>query len=186
MGGRANPGRMGYTARVMRVPEHRRFRVWRAAAAVWAVCLGAASPSWAASDFEDIAVIYEALNRVLESQPTGVAVPRRNPETGNSGTSTAVETEIQADGTPCRKYQRTYGGGAEARLVTGKACRAGKGIWNVVEETEVEPAPPWREPSPKSTSAAVMRPPRSVVVRSEKVILNGAWPQRVEALMPRP
>ena len=147
--GSANPGGMGYTGRLMRVPEHGRSRAWRAAAAVLAVCLGGGASAWAASEFEDIAVIYEALNQVLESQPTGVAVPWRNPETGNSGTITAVETEIRADGTPCRTYWRTYDGGAEARLVTGKACRTGNGVWNVVEESEVELAPPWREPEPE-------------------------------------
>lgn len=106
-------------------------------------------PAWAASDFEDIAVIFETLNQVLENQPTGVSVTWSNPQTGNSGTITAIATEIQADGTPCREYHRTYPGDATANLVAGKACRTGNGVWNVVEESEVEAAPPWSEPDPE-------------------------------------
>ena len=124
----------------------------RAKHAIVGLTLGlmlASAPAWAASDFEDIAVIFETLNQVLENQPTGVSVPWNNPETGNSGTITAVATEIQPDGTPCREYHRTYPGDTASQLVAGKACRTGNGVWSVVEESEVEIAPPWVEPEPE-------------------------------------
>ena len=110
---------------------------------------GITTPARAVTDFEDISVIVEVLNRVLEFERTGTVVPWENPKTGNSGTIMPIETILGDDGTPCRVYERTYVSGDQSKVVKGKACRSNAGVWKVVEESDVEvAAPEWVEPLP--------------------------------------
>ena len=79
-----------------------------------------------AAQVADEEYVKPLLNRVLETEKTGVELPWSNPDTGSSGIIVIERTFYRDPGTPCRDYRRTLE-------------RAG--------------APPWRSRAPAAGSA---------------------------------
>jgi surface antigen len=68
----------------------------------------------------------------LESTRTNVATTWRNPDTGNYGAITPVETYRTSQGQYCREYTQTVVVGGQARQAYGTACRQPDGSWLIV------------------------------------------------------
>jgi len=68
----------------------------------------------------------------LESTRTNVATTWRNPDTGNYGSITPVETYRTSQGQYCREYTQTVFIGGQARQAYGTACRQPDGSWMIV------------------------------------------------------
>lgn len=111
--------------------------------------LAVAGAAAASDDFRDISVVIGSVNRVLETERTGVPSRWSNAETGNHGTVTVTRTYYRSDGVPCREYLRTTEGSGGAKVtVTGVGCRTGPGAWKLDED------------KPSSASAALPTAPR--------------------------
>lgn len=54
-----------------------------------------------------------------------------NPETGNSGTITAIERTINSNGKPCRKFETTVASFSGVSIYNGEACEHKKGAWSL-------------------------------------------------------
>lgn len=54
-----------------------------------------------------------------------------NPETGNSGTITAIERTINSNGKPCRKFETTVASFGGVSIYNGEACEHKKGKWSL-------------------------------------------------------
>ncbi len=109
---------------------------------VAAIIGGATVPAEAAAEFDDVSVIYRALNNVLENNRIGAVSRWRNAETGNRGTIKPVRTFFEGSA-PCRDYERTYrrqGGAVET--IGGTACRSARGVWKVRKEWGIGPSTP--------------------------------------------
>lgn len=68
----------------------------------------------------------------LESTRTNVATTWRNPDTGNYGSITPVETYRTSQGQYCREYTQTVVIGGQAQQAYGTACRQPDGSWLIV------------------------------------------------------
>lgn len=123
----------------------------------------------------------EAIEWLLETEPTGAAVPWANSRSGYSGTVTVTQTWYRADGTPCREYAVTATPGEPQMTLTGKTikgtgCRAATGAWNLSEDAPAPIAvaafsPPSKKPpepnapSPDTPRAAAAEPSPAPAVR---------------------
>jgi len=125
---------------------------------VFPMFLGAV-PAGAVADKRDVASMHEALNRLLQSAGPNSTIKWSNPQTGNSGTITAIETRFGAEG-PCWRYRRSYGAPGPVFTVDGTACENVPGLWEIVEEN---PARPLRRhlPCKRGRIALSHRPPRA-------------------------
>jgi len=74
----------------------------------------------------------QTANEALESNPTGKTSSWSNPDSGNSGTITPMQTSYLTSGEPCREYQQTITVNSETQQTTGKACRNENGIWYIL------------------------------------------------------
>lgn len=72
-----------------------------------------------------------ALNRTLESNPTGQTRAWTNPDTHNRYRVTPVKTYKQ-NGEFCRRYHMTAVIDGKAEKLTGNACRQPNGVWKTV------------------------------------------------------
>lgn len=52
-----------------------------------------------------------------------------NPDTGSSGTITAIENTISGDGRPCRKFSTTLDSFMGISLYDGETCELREGLW---------------------------------------------------------
>jgi surface antigen len=68
----------------------------------------------------------------LESTRTNMATTWRNPDTGNYGSITPVETYRTSQGQYCREYTQTVVIGGQAQQAYGTACRQPDGSWMIV------------------------------------------------------
>jgi surface antigen len=68
----------------------------------------------------------------LESTRTNVATTWRNPDTGNYGAITPVETYRTSQGQYCREYTQTVVVGGRTQQAYGTACRQPDGSWLIV------------------------------------------------------
>lgn len=79
---------------------------------------------------------HEALkttrDRSLESAPMGQSNQWRNPDSGNYGTFTPVNTYQRADGSYCREFSQTVTVGGKTQEAYGTACRQADGSWKIV------------------------------------------------------
>jgi surface antigen len=69
----------------------------------------------------------------LENTRTNVTTTWVNPDTGNSGSLTPVETYQTSSGGYCREYQQTVYIGGERQQAYGTACRQPDGTWKIVK-----------------------------------------------------
>lgn len=69
----------------------------------------------------------------LESAPSGQTASWRNPDSGNSGTTTPTRTYQAQSGKYCREYEQTITIGGETQAAYGTACRQPDGKWRVVQ-----------------------------------------------------
>ena len=88
-----------------------------------------------AAQVADEEYVKPLLNRVLETEKTGVELPWSNPDTGSSGIIVIERTFYRDPGTPCRDYRRTLErAGAPALEIQGTGCRIGPREWALDEE----------------------------------------------------
>lgn len=69
----------------------------------------------------------------LESAPSGTTTNWRNPDSGNSGTTTPTRTYQAQSGEYCREYEQTVTIGDKTQAAYGTACRQPDGKWKVVQ-----------------------------------------------------
>ena len=69
----------------------------------------------------------------LENTRTHTTTPWQNPDTGNSGSITPVETYKSPEGQYCREYIQKVMVGGEEQQAYGTACRQPDGSWKVVQ-----------------------------------------------------
>jgi len=68
----------------------------------------------------------------LEHAPTNTATPWRNPDSGNGGQITPIETYKAKSGEYCREYQQTIWVGGKEQQAYGTACRQPDGSWKII------------------------------------------------------
>lgn len=68
----------------------------------------------------------------LEYAPTRTTTNWRNPDSGNYGSITPVETYQTAQGQYCREYHQNIVVGGEAQRAFGTACRQPDGTWRII------------------------------------------------------
>lgn len=69
----------------------------------------------------------------LESTRSNVATTWRNPDTGNYGSITPVETYQTSRGQYCREYTQTVVIGGRSQQAYGTACRQADGSWMIIK-----------------------------------------------------
>jgi surface antigen len=83
-------------------------------------------------DRADRAAMQNTMQRSLESAPMGQPSQWRNPDSGNFGTVTPVNTYQRADGSYCREFSQTVTVGGKTQEAYGTACRQADGSWKIV------------------------------------------------------
>jgi surface antigen len=68
----------------------------------------------------------------LENTRTSATTTWRNPDTGNYGSITPVETYRTNQGQYCREYTQTVVVGGQAQQAYGTACRQPDGSWLII------------------------------------------------------
>ena len=74
-----------------------------------------------------------ATHSALEFAPSGTSTTWRNPDSGNSGTTTPTRSYQAQTGEYCREYEQTVTIGDETQSAFGTACRQPDGKWRVVQ-----------------------------------------------------
>lgn len=74
-----------------------------------------------------------ATHNALKSSSTGTSTSWRNPDSGNSGTTTPTRTYQSQNGEYCREYEQTVTIGDETQTAYGSACRQPDGKWRLVQ-----------------------------------------------------
>lgn len=69
----------------------------------------------------------------LENTRSNVATTWRNPDTGNYGSITPIETYQTRQGQYCREYTQTVVVGGQKQQAYGTACRQPDGSWLIVK-----------------------------------------------------
>lgn len=69
----------------------------------------------------------------LENTRTNATTTWRNPDTGNYGAITPVDTYQTASGQYCREYTQAVVVGGEKQQAYGTACRQPDGTWKIVK-----------------------------------------------------
>lgn len=69
----------------------------------------------------------------LENTRSNVATTWRNPDSGNYGSITPVETYQTSQGQYCREYTQTIVVGGKAQQAYGTACRQADGSWMIIK-----------------------------------------------------
>ena len=68
----------------------------------------------------------------LENTRTNTSTSWVNPDSGNSGAITPVETYQTSSGEYCREYVQTITVGGERQQAYGTACRQPDGAWKIL------------------------------------------------------
>src|SRR5262249_4653977 len=101
--------------------------------------IGALAGAWAGSevgkslDRADRLEMERTTQTGLEGAPWRQASEWRNPDTGNYGTVTPVQTYQSASGQYCREYEQTITVGGRTEQGYGRACRQPDGSWKIVQ-----------------------------------------------------
>lgn len=74
--------------------------------------------------------IERTTQATLESAPSGIATPWRNPDNGRSGTVVAGPAD-ETGTRPCRPFEQTVEIDGRTERVSGHACRQADGSWQV-------------------------------------------------------
>ncbi len=104
-----------------------------------AVAVGALAGAWMGSeigkslDAADRAAMQTTTQDALETRRDGEASTWRNPNSGNSGSTTPLQTFQTAQGNDCRTFENTVAVDGRTEHVQGQACRQPDGSWKVVE-----------------------------------------------------
>jgi surface antigen len=83
-------------------------------------------------DKADQIAMRQSAQYALEYAPTNTSTQWRNPDTGNAGTVTPVETYQSRSGEYCREYRQTVWVGGEKQQAYGTACRQPDGSWKII------------------------------------------------------
>lgn len=83
-------------------------------------------------DRADQAYMERNAQYALESTRSNQPTTWRNPDSGNYGTITPVETYQTSQGQYCREYHQTVTVGGQAQQAYGTACRQPDGKWLIV------------------------------------------------------
>ena len=75
----------------------------------------------------------QATYSALESAPSGQTTSWRNPDSGNSGSTTPTRTYQAQSGEYCREFEQTITISGETQAAYGTACRQPDGKWRVVQ-----------------------------------------------------
>jgi surface antigen len=147
----------------------RRARVARAAILAAAVVGLVPRLGWAADDPRDAAFLEPILQRVLETTRTDVAVPWRNPATGNGGSIVIERTFYREPDMPCRSFARTVeSAGAAPQVMRGTGCRSSTGLWLIEEEPASMAGTP-RGTAPRGTAPVATPAPGTAAVPPHEV-----------------
>jgi surface antigen len=77
----------------------------------------------------DAEAIKLAVTDAQEATPENNLLAWSNPETGNSGTITAIDNYIGTDGQSCKKFRTTVDSFMGISLYNGETCELKKGFW---------------------------------------------------------
>jgi len=93
-------------------------------------------------DDQDLWLIENSAQNSLEYAKTNQTSVWENPDNGNSGAITPIQTYQNADGQYCREYQQTVTIGGQEVQAYGTACRMPDGTWQVVSDEPANPPSP--------------------------------------------
>lgn len=85
-------------------------------------------------DKADREVLHSTTQSTLETEPSGVTKPWRNPDSGREGTVTAEPAYVDGKGRDCRPFSQTAKAGEEVATERGQACRNADGSWQIVAQ----------------------------------------------------
>lgn len=83
-------------------------------------------------DRADQIAMQQNAQYALEHAPTQSSTPWRNPDSGNRGEITPIETYQTSVGQYCREYHQTVWIGGEKQEAYGTACRQPDGSWKII------------------------------------------------------
>lgn len=105
--------------------------------ALAAIAIGTLAGAWGGSeigkslDKADQMYSQRTSQDALEYNKAGQVSSWRNPDSGNSGTVTPVNTYRSTEGQDCREYETSiYVGGKQEKGI-GRACRQADGTWKI-------------------------------------------------------
>lgn len=104
-----------------------------------AVALGTLAGAWLGSevgrslDKADQAYAERTTQYALEWKGSGNTAPWRNPDTGNSGTVTPLNTYQSAEGQPCRSFYQSVLIDGRQETLESHACRGKDGRWHITK-----------------------------------------------------
>lgn len=87
----------------------------------------------ASLDRADQMALQQTTQNTLEALPTGQTSTWRNPDSGNYGSVTPVNTYQAPSGEFCREFQQTITVGGQTQQGYGRACRQPDGTWKIVQ-----------------------------------------------------
>ncbi len=83
-------------------------------------------------DAADRLAMEQNAQYALEHAPTNTSTPWRNPDSGNGGEITPIETYQAKNGNYCREYHQTVWIGGQQQQAYGTACRQPDGSWKII------------------------------------------------------
>jgi surface antigen len=83
-------------------------------------------------DRADLAAMQQNAQYALEYSPTRQSTTWRNPDSGNYGSLTPIETYQSSQGQYCREYLQTVIIGDREQQAYGTACRQPDGSWQII------------------------------------------------------
>ena len=83
-------------------------------------------------DRADQLALQHTTQESLETAPSGTTSSWHNPDSGNRGTVTPIETYQLNDGTYCREFTQTVTIGNRTEEAYGTACRQPDGSWQII------------------------------------------------------
>ena len=97
------------------------------------VLLGALVGSEIGQSLDKADQVYaaQAYNESIDTTPTGTTTSWANPDSGNSGTYTPIQTYQTDSGQYCREFQQTITVGGQTEDAYGTACRQPDGTWQI-------------------------------------------------------
>jgi len=81
----------------------------------------------------DVDLAVATMQASLESDPNGTASSWSNPETGNRGSITPLETFQTDEGYYCREFEEALSVGGRSGSYDNAACRDDDGTWRLVD-----------------------------------------------------
>lgn len=102
-----------------------------------ATAVGTLAGAWIGSelgkrlDDRDRTLMSNSTNQALAHSPNGQAVSWSNPDSGNSGSTTPLNTSTAAGGQTCRQFNQTVVAGGQQESRTGLACQQADGSWRI-------------------------------------------------------